>query len=196
MSVSVSESSHGSDEVDYYHPPRYLKLYSQGMESIRTRYERMLTAKTQMTEAELRACSFNPVLNAEVHPGRFTEACSQPPKLYSMTIERIRKGIKQRQLLELQLTPRLPMTQPRPRSPDDMVRKQRKDSRPHPQSITVEVTKDGPAGVIQFVGKFVLKRDSDTARIAAKFAQDNRLNKIQQDRLQKQLEIGKENAFM
>lgn len=195
MSVSVSESSHGSDEGDYYHPPRHLKLYSQGMESIRTRYERILAAKTQITEAELRECSFNPILNSQVHPRRFTEACSQPPKLYSMTIERIRKGIKQRQLLELQLAPRLPMTQPRPHSLD-MLRKQRRNFRPDPQSITVEVTKDGPGGVIQFVGKFVLKRDSNTACIAAKFAQDNRLNKIQQDRLQKQLEIGKENAFM
>lgn len=62
-------------------------------------------------------------------------------------------------------------------------------------SITVEVTKDGQQGIAIEVGKFVLHRGSDPVRIAAVFARTNKLTRQQQDRLQKELQIGMNSAF-
>ena len=179
MSLSGSSTSDSPRSTQ-----RHLVLYLKGMDSLRSRLERIHQSQVNLLEEEMKECSFFPLKFARV--GK----CStmDPPRQFDEAIGRLRKGATQRKEISRLLTPRVCM-----RPVPAVVRRPRTE--PKKESISVEVTKDGPNGEPELVGKFVLYADSDPKQIAAAFAKSNGLTAQQQDRLAQRLQSGMTSAF-
>lgn len=161
---------------------RHLILYRQGLESIQRREDTIRFAQETRLDLEHKECLFAPVLMCTSKRSKEIQA---HPRLFQTTVERIRKGIANRSRIDTLLTPRTPMT-------SSSSGKSRTIPLP---CVSVEVTKDGPSGSAQTVGKFLLYPNSNPKCIAARFARVNKLTLSQQTRLEEQLEENIKNAF-
>jgi len=159
---------------------RHSFLYQQGLASIKRKIDSIKLAQEVKDESELKECLFAPVLVRK----RLTPM--NTPKLYQNTVQRLRKGIADRDRLNELLTPRVSMAKSFTHKSTSNVK---------PPSVPVEVTKDGPAGDAVCVGKFLLYRDSDPHKVAARFAKLNKLTPSQQTRLELQLQENIKSAF-
>lgn len=157
---------------------RHAALYAQGREASERKQRARIHVQALREQAAMDECVSHPPRNLL----RTVTAPANAPRLFEKAVERMRRGAAARRSIDSLLTPRRPM---QPRSANQ-----------NPAgSITVEVTKDGQQGIAIEVGKFVLHRGSDPVRIAAVFARTNKLTRQQQDRLQKELQIGMNSAF-
>ena len=158
---------------------RHLRLYSLGLESIERKRELASQIETARMHDEMRDCIFQPSFYSNSSRSSNSDAS---PKLYSDAVQRMRRANAIRESVNQMLLPRAPMARSTKKSVIP-----RKPQCPQ-KSIVVEVTKDGPDSNPVLIGKLIIDRNADFAKIVHEFASSHELSPEQTRRLFVQVE--------